>query len=125
MKHSILLATAAAVLAAAPVAFAQTETTTTTVYPASVGDPGNWTLKRREDWLNEHINKAHDEHDIDGKEADRAHHMLDRIKADESKMRDHHDGELTDNETADLEARLVAMASGIKAAHENAFQKPW
>jgi hypothetical protein len=122
--HLLLAAATAALLAAAPAAFAQVETTTT-VYPAAVGGQGNWTLKRREDWLNEHINKAHDEKDIDDHEADRAHHALDRIRDDENHMRGHHDGQLTDNETTDLEARLDQMAAGIHAAHENAFSRPW
>jgi hypothetical protein len=125
MKTPLLLAAAAtALLAAAPAAFAQRETTTT-VYPAAVSDSGNWTLKRREDWLNEHINKAHDIKDIDDREADRAHHMLDRIRDDENKMRGHHDGQLTDNETTDLEARLDQMAAGIHAAQVDAFRRPW
>jgi hypothetical protein len=98
-----------------------------TVYPATRGDVdrGDWTLKRREDWLNDKINQAHDEHALDGREADRAHHELDRLKDDEHHLRDHHDGQLTDNETADLEARLDQMAEQIHFAHEDAFRRPW
>jgi hypothetical protein len=127
MKTFLLLAAgaAAALVAAAPAAFAQRETTTTTVYPAAVSEAGNWTLKRREDWLNEHINKAHDVKDIDDREADRAHHALDRIRDDENRMRGHHDGQLTDNETTDLEARLDQMAETIHAAQVDAFKRPW
>jgi hypothetical protein len=126
MKPILLLAATAAatLLAAAPAAFAQ-PAAGTTVYPAAVGDAGNWTLKRREDWLNEHINKAHDLKDIDDREADRAHHALDRIRDDENRMRGRHDGQLTDNETTDLEARLDQMAAGIHAAQEDAFRRPW
>jgi hypothetical protein len=86
---------------------------------------GNWTLKQREEWLASRIDKAHDEHDIDGHEADRVNHELDRIRHDEDKMRDHHDGQLTDNETADLEARLDDLAAKVHWLHENAFQRPW
>jgi hypothetical protein len=121
--HILMAAAAAAVLACAPAAFAQTDATPI-VTPAGP-DVGNWTLKRREDWLNDHINKAHDEHAIDGHEADRAHHMLDHIRDDENHMRDHHDGQLTDNETADLEARLDQMAAQIHWAHDNNFARPW
>ena len=127
MKTSLLLA-AAALLALPAVALAQDPTLDGAPPPiastASV-DHGNWTLKQREDWLNDHINKAHDEHDIDGREADRVHHELDRIRHDEGEMRDHHDGQLTDNETAMLETRLDGMATQVHWLHENAFKKPW
>lgn len=98
-----------------------------TVYSAGRGDAerGDWTLKRREEWLDDRINKAHDEHALDGREADRAHHELDRLKDEEHHMRDHHDGQLTDNETADLETRLDRMADQIHWAHEDAFRRPW
>ncbi len=128
MKTSILAAAgAAALLVSAPAAFAQTETTTTTtVYTAAVSEGhGDWTLKRREDWLNDRINKAHDAKELDGREADRAHHELSRIRDEENHMRDHHDGQLTDNETQDLEARLDQMATQIHWAHENAYSAPW
>jgi hypothetical protein len=127
MKTPILLAAGAAALltsaAFVPAAFAQPVATTVVTAPGP--DTGNWTLKRREDWLSDHINKAHDEHAIDGHEADRAHHALDRIRDDENHMRDRHDGQLTDNETADLEARLDAMAAQIHWAHDNNFARPW
>jgi hypothetical protein len=124
MKTSILLAAgAAAMLLYAPSAFAQ-DAAPIGAAP-TVRDTGNWTLKQREDWLNSHIDKAHDEHDIDGREADRTHHELDLIKDDESHMRDHHDGQLTDNETAALETRLDDMAAKIHWLHQNAFQRPW
>ena len=97
------------------------------VYSAGRGDVGrgDWTLKRREDWLNDKINQAHDEHALDGHEADRAHHELDHLKDDEGRMRGHHDGQLTDNETADLEGRLDQLADQIHWAHEDAFRRPW
>jgi hypothetical protein len=93
--------------------------------PASVAGNGNWTLRQREDWLNDRINKAHDTDDLDGREADRAHHELDHIRDDENHMRGHHDGQLTDNETTMLEARLDDVAAKIHWAHENALQRPW
>jgi hypothetical protein len=40
-------------------------------------------------------------------------------------MRDSHDGQLTDNETTLLEARLDDVAAKIHWAHEQAFQRPW
>jgi hypothetical protein len=98
-----------------------------TVYPAGRGDVdrGDWTLKRREDWLNDKINQAHDEHALDGREADRAHHELDRLRDDENRMRGHHDGQLTDNETLSLEARLDGLADQLVQQHNEAWRRPW
>jgi hypothetical protein len=98
-----------------------------TVYPAGRDDldRGGWTLKRREDWLNDRINKAHDEHVLDGHEADRAHHELDRLRDDENRMRGRHDGQLTDDETFSLEARLDGLADQIVQSHNDAWRRPW
>jgi polyhydroxyalkanoate synthesis regulator phasin len=98
-----------------------------TVYPAGRGDVdrGDWTLKRREDWLNDKINQAHDQHALGGREADRAHHELDRLRDDENHMRDRHDGQLTDNETSSLEARLDGLADQIVQLHNEAWRRPW
>jgi hypothetical protein len=86
---------------------------------------GNWTLKQREDWLNNRLDKAQDDGSIDHHEFDRVHHKLQDIRDDEDQLRDHHDGQLTDNETAELEARLDSVAAEIHWLHENSFQKPW
>lgn len=134
MKTSMILAAASAAalfafLPLASVARAQDYTPPGAAPPVE-GAPaathaGDWTLKERERWLDDRINKARDEHDLDGGEADRAHHELDRLRDDENHMRDRHDGQLTDNETTTLEARLDDMAAKIHWVHENAFQKPW
>ncbi|HEY4031692.1 MAG TPA: hypothetical protein VGM25_15220 [Caulobacteraceae bacterium] len=98
----------------------------TTVYPAGAHEGrGDWTLKRREDWLNDKINQAHDEHALDGPEADRAHHALDRVRDDENHMRGRHDGQLTDNETADLESRIDGVADQVLRQHNDAWRRPW
>jgi hypothetical protein len=132
MKTSILLAAgAAALLTSAPAAFAQDVGPASAVPPTTAtviqetGPSGNWTLKQREEWVNTHIDKARDEKDISGRDADRAHHALDLIRDDENRMRDRHDGQLTDNETTSLESRLDQMAANIHWAHDNAFQRPW
>ena len=93
--------------------------------PVVAAGQGNWTLKEREDWLHSRLDKARDERDIDHTEYDRVKHDLDRIHEDEEAMRDHHDGQLTDNQTTDLEARLDLVAGKIHWLHENSFQRPW
>lgn len=97
-----------------------------TVYPATAGaDRGDWTLKRREDWLNDKINQAHDEHAIDNHQNDRAHDALNHLRDDENHMRDRHDGQLTDNETVALEARLDSLADEVLQARNDAWRRPW
>lgn len=126
MKIPLLLTAASlgALLASAPAVFAQPPGERSYA-PAAVREEGDWTLKQREQWLDDHINKAHDDHSLDGHEADRAHHELDRLKDDEHHLRDHHDGQLTDNETAQLETRLDRLADQIHWAHEDEFRRPW
>lgn len=93
---------------------------------AVVGNHGNWTLREREDWLGDRLRVARDDGSIDGSEFDRVHHELDRIRDDENRMRGEHDGgQLTDNETSTLEARLDGVADQIHWLHEDQFRKPW
>jgi hypothetical protein len=92
---------------------------------AVVGEHGNWTLKERENWLYSRLDKARDDGSIDHHEFDRVHHDLASIRDDEDRLRDAHDGQLTDNETANLEARLDGVASQIHWLHEESFQRPW
>jgi predicted nuclease with TOPRIM domain len=93
---------------------------------ATVGDHGNWTLKQREDWLYDRLERARDDGSLAHPEYDRVRHELSRIRDEEDRLRDNHDAhQLTDNETADLEARLDGVANQIHWLHEESFQKPW
>ena len=92
---------------------------------ASVGDHGNWTLKERENWLYSRLDKARDDGSIDHHEFERVRHDLSSIRDDEDRLRGAHDGQLTDNETAELEARLDGVANQIHWLHEESFQRPW
>ena len=130
MKTAFLLAAASAgaVLVSAPVALAQFVEPSygpAGVREEGVREAGDWTLREREKWLEDRINRAHDDHALDGREADRAHYELDRLRDDEHQLRDHHDGQLTDYETVDLEARLDRLADQIHEVHEDAFRRPW
>jgi hypothetical protein len=86
---------------------------------------GDWTLRERERWLSDRIDKSRDDGALDHHEYDRARHSLDDLRHAEDEMRDHQDGQLTDNQTAELESRLDGMASEIHWAHQEAFDKPW
>ena len=91
---------------------------------AVVGNHGNWTLNEREKWLQDRLQTARDDGSINGDEFDRVHHEIDRIRDDENHMRGDHDAsQLTDNETATLETRLVA--DQIHWLHEDQFRRPW
>jgi hypothetical protein len=86
---------------------------------------GNWTLLDRERWLSDRIDKSRDDGALDRVEYDNVRHSLDDLRREENRMKDHQHGELTDNETAELEARLDSMASEIHWAHQETFEKPW
>jgi hypothetical protein len=117
---SLLAGGAAALASTAPVtAIAQDEP------PAAAADHGNWTLAEREKWLDSRLDKARDDGSIDHHEFERVKHELHDIHENEDRMRDHHDGQLTDNETADLESRLDAVAAQIHWLHEHSFTRPW
>lgn len=118
-------ATALALGAAAP-SFAQMAQPDAVDANAVVSPHGDWTLKEREDWLGDRLRAARDDGSIDGGEFDRVHHELDRIHDDENRMRSDHDGgQLTDNETSTLEARLDGVADQIHWLHEDQFKRPW
>jgi hypothetical protein len=123
MKISILpllVGGVAALFVATPLAIAQPVDTT-----AVVRDHGNWTLRQREDWLRERLDSSRRDGLIDEVEFDRVRHEVHDIRADEDRMRDHHDGQLTDNETRMLEARLDTVADRIHWLRQNNFSRPW
>lgn len=86
---------------------------------------GDWTLRQREDWLYDRLDKARDDGSVDKVEAERVKHEINSIRDDERRMRDHHDGQLTDNENNALEARLDQVADKIHWLHEDSFRRPW
>jgi hypothetical protein len=119
---SLLGAAASTLLAFAAVPTAQAQAVDTA---AVVGDHGNYTLKQRETWLDDRLNRARDDGSIDHHEFERVHHELSGIRDDEDRLRDAHDGQLTDNENTDLEARLDGVADQIHWLHEESFKRPW
>ncbi|MGC1305184.1 MAG: hypothetical protein WA840_22680 [Caulobacteraceae bacterium] len=126
MTRTLLAAGAAMILGLPLAAHAQPDAMGAPPPAGAVREHGDYTLKQREDWLSNRIDKAKDDGAIDGHEADRVRRELDRIKHDEDHYRDHHGGDqLTDNETADLEARLDQLADQIHWLHENSFRRPW
>ena len=124
---TLLLGVAACTLAFAPAAFAAPyDAPGAGVDTAAVATPqGDWTLKEREDWLSNRLDHARDDGSINDHEFDRVHDELGSIKDDEGKLRDNHDGQLTDGENNALESRLDGVADQIHWLHEDQFRKPW
>ncbi|HEY2481852.1 MAG TPA: hypothetical protein VGI30_06595, partial [Caulobacteraceae bacterium] len=96
-------------------------------YEHGVASPthGDWTLKQREDWLRERIDRSRDDGSLAHSEYDRVRNELGDIRHDEDGMRDHHGGQLTDNETTRLEARLDNVASTIHWLRAENLDRPW
>ncbi len=92
---------------------------------SAVAGHGDWTLKQREDWLSNRLDKARDDGSVDNHEYGRVRHDLSGIHDDEDQLRSRHEGQLTDAETAALEVRLDGVAGQIHWLHENSFQRPW
>jgi hypothetical protein len=124
LSITLLAGAAALTLSAAPIAGAQPADGDSTVV-VTTGHHGDWTLRQREDWLHERLEKARDDGALDRHEFDRVADELHGIHADEDQMRDQHDGQLTDNETTTLEARLDGVAAKIHWLREESFQRPW
>ena len=119
---SLLAYSGAMALSLSPLSHADAQPDTAAVVASSHGD---WTLRERGKWVNDRIDKSRDDGALDRGEYDRARHSLDDLRHEEDRMRGHQHGQLTDNETADLESRLDAMADRIHWAHQEAFVKPW
>jgi hypothetical protein len=124
LKPVLLGAAAIALLSAAP-SFAQSAFDNGVDTSAVITPHGDWTLREREDWLSKRIDMARDDRSIGNDEHDRIRDELNSLRDQENHMRDAHGGQLTDNETAQLEAGLDSMADRIHWAHEDKFQRPW
>ena len=122
LTASLLAYGAAIALSLSPLGHADAQPDTAAAASPTHGD---WTLREREKWVSDRIDKSRDDGALDRGEYDRARHSLDDLRHEEDRMRDHQHGQLTDNETADLQSRLDAMADQIHWAHQEAFVKPW
>jgi hypothetical protein len=116
---------AAAVLSASPWSAAKAQMDPA---PAAVPPPaaqGDWTLRQREDWLSDQLKTSLANGALDKAEFNRARLEMDHMRQEESRMRHDGKGDLTDNQTSDLEARLDTMADKIHWANTYAYKRPW
>ena len=125
LKPALMGVAAVALMSAAP-ALAQSALDEGVNANAVIGaHNGDWTLRQRENWLAQRIDMARDDRSISGDEHDRIRDELADLRDQENHMRDAHDGQLTDNETAELETHLDTMADQVHFMHEDRFQRPW
>jgi hypothetical protein len=85
----------------------------------------DWTLQQREDWLTDRVVSSRDNGALDHSEYNRARDAVSDIRHEEDGMRDRQGGQLTPNQTADLEARLDEVARRIHWANEANATLPW
>jgi hypothetical protein len=122
---SLLAAGAAGAMMLAPMALANAQSITPASAPAAVPEHENWTLREREIWLDDRLDKARSDGAVNHGEYDRVRDQLSAIHGAEEGMRDHDDGELTFKQTVILEGRLDAVAEKIHWLYEDNFQRPW
>jgi hypothetical protein len=120
---SLLAWGGAIALSLSPVSPARAQDAMTQAAPAP--PHGDWTLREREDWLSDRLDKSRADGSLDRSEFENARRQLADLKHEEGHMRDEAHGQLTDNQTADLEQRLDAMAEKIHWANANTYTRPW
>lgn len=86
---------------------------------------GDWTLRQREDWLNGQLEKARDDRSLDKAGFNSARLEMRDLNREESRMRHDAHGQLTENQTAELDARLDTVAAKIHWANSSEHTHPW
>jgi hypothetical protein len=89
LSISVLAAGAAALFVVTPITAANAQSDGLVAVSTT---HGNWTLKERENWLHDRLEKSKDDGSISHGEYDRVKDELGDIHHDEDAMRDHHDG---------------------------------
>ena len=111
MKKALVAGLTALSLAASGVAIAQ---------PA-----GNWDLNRRENWLQERIDRGVADGSLTRGEAHRVERQLRRIRRDEARLTHAEGGVLRDRSRVMLERRLDDLSDHIRWARHNDVARPW
>jgi len=95
--------------------------------PSAVAAPahGDWTLRQREDWLNGQLEKARDDRSLTKADFNSARLEMIDLGREESRMRHDAHGELTDNQTAELDTRVDTVAAKIRWANMSEHTRPW
>ena len=86
---------------------------------------GDWTLGQREDWLGEQMKTSLANGSLDRAEFNRAQLEMDHLRQEESRMRHDGGGQLTGDQTAELQTRLDTMSDKIHLANTSVYKHPW
>jgi hypothetical protein len=89
------------------------------------GAPGGWDIDRRIDWMQQRIDRGRGDGSLDGHEAYRAQRALDDIRHDEHRMRERHDGRLSDRDRDALQDRLDRLNDQLHWMRHNDERRPW
>jgi len=85
---------------------------------------GDWSLERRESWLQERIDRGRADGSLSRREAYRAQAGLNDIKADQARMMRRSYGRLRESDRAVLQDRLDRLSSAIRWARQNGDNAP-
>jgi hypothetical protein len=128
MKTLIAMALAATALSAAP-ALAQRYAQDRGGSPPSVAltppmPEGEWTLERRESWMQERLDRARTDGSLTRHDISRAENTLHKIERLQAELIDHGHGRLSDDDRRELEGRLDTLRDTLRwAIREDA--PPW
>lgn len=86
---------------------------------------GEWTLRQREEWLSDRLEKARVDGSLDHSQFEKAKHEMTDLRREEGRTRNHSHGQLTGDQTAELEAHLDAVGAKIHWANATAYNRPW
>jgi len=95
---------------------------------AGPGGPvvGDWSLERREGWLQERIDRGRADGSLSRREAYRAQTGLNNIKADHARMMRRSYGRLRESDRAILQDRLDRLSAAMRWARQNdETAPPW
>jgi hypothetical protein len=87
--------------------------------------PSSWDIDRREQWLDERIERGRADGSLDKKEAHKVHDKLRDIRQLEGRMRKRDGGYLNDADRGVLEDKLDDLSRQIHWMRENNERAPW
>jgi len=87
--------------------------------PPIYGGGGDWSLERREDWLQQRINQGRADGSLTRREAYRVQSGLNDVRSTQARMMRRGHGRLRDSDRAFLEQRLDRLRDTIRWARQN------
>ena len=93
--------------------------------PAFAQPGGGWDIDRREQWMEQRIDRGARDGSLDRREAMRARNELRNIRNQERRMRFRHHGRLDESDRMTLERQLDDLNSRIRWMRHNDERAPW